>query len=44
MMEFKMFLEELNKIVKEWESGTRDAERAMEIISCLVREVDCAEG
>jgi len=35
---------ELNKVVQEWESGTHYAERAMEIISGLLREVDRAEG
>ena len=43
-MNFDKFLEELNKVVQEWESGIRDSERAMEIVSCLVREVDCVEG
>ena len=34
---------ELNKVVQEWKSGVRDSERAMEIVSCLLREVDCVE-
>jgi hypothetical protein len=42
-MQLDMFLKELYKVVEEWESGTRDTERAMEIISGLLREVKGAE-
>jgi hypothetical protein len=34
----------LIKVVEEWESGARDTERAMEIVSGLLREVKHAEG
>lgn len=43
-MQPEKYLNELRRIVQEWESGARDAERAMEIISGLSREVDRAEG
>lgn len=43
-MQLNTFLMELNKVVQEWESGARDAERAMEIVSSLLREVNRAEG
>lgn len=44
MMTLADFVTELNKVVEEWESGIRDAERAMEIVSSLLREVNRAEG
>jgi hypothetical protein len=39
-----VFFRKVNIVVQEWEGGTRDAERAMEIISSLLRGVNHAEG
>ena len=38
-MEKDEFIKRLSRVVKEWDSGERDAERAMEIVSCLLREL-----
>jgi hypothetical protein len=39
-METDVFLKRLRQILNEWDSGERDAERAMEIVSCLMRELE----
>lgn len=38
--ELQTFLSRLDRLLAEWEVGTRDSQRTMEIISCLLNDLD----